>query len=742
MLTLTLWNTAETYQHTIELYQHAPVNLNYQFQDITQVNKARGSYSQTFRIPATEKNKAFFGSVDKPSVEANSSGLINNNYSVKRRIRAELSYTSVPLMRGYVQFKAAYIQKKDFADFEIIFFGDVLDLAKELQEAKLADLDTTTIDHTLNESNVEDSWDETLESGNVIYGAIDKGQNWSFADEGNVPYTSTEGMWQGDFTPYIKAKWLVDKIFSTAGFSYASSLFDSADFAKMFVPAYNGSIAVASDDNDAEQQVALVGLASTFNLAAYALVPLLDSVTGSYDYSSNWDNTTHSWTAPYTCHVTFTLNTRTTGGSTFLGVRVYVDTTIIYTIEEVGAFTATMVVPAGGKITIQAKGSSEYLRAGDVPENPNTWLRIDSVSEPLQGQDVDVSANLPDIKQIDFLMTLQKLFNLVFVPDNNKPKHLIIESFDDYIGTGTKKDWSNKIDYTKDIEVKPTTDLQKNVLDWKYQNGQDFINIAVQQSTGRVYGRYRAEDEDNDFATGESKIEATLSPYIMSYIPNSEITIHRCIDGDGNGVQSPKCKLAYWNGKTTAFGDWYLKNDAGNTIGTQTHFPYFSNYNALNPSVANNDLNFGYERAFFAIAAHPVNTMFYRFWKNYVNELYSAGARLFTAYFKLTRADIQDFEFSDRIFINDTYFRVLKISNYDATQGGVVQVKLLKIISDVADCADAPTGQLANGAITFNGSAFDYGSKGCCEKYGYIWHPDKAGGNSRCYPTTFEQQPT
>lgn len=83
MLRLTLWNTAETEQHTIELYKHAPVNLNYQFTDVTQINKTIGSYSQTFRIPATKANTDFFGDIQNPAVQSTST-LINGNYNVKK----------------------------------------------------------------------------------------------------------------------------------------------------------------------------------------------------------------------------------------------------------------------------------------------------------------------------------------------------------------------------------------------------------------------------------------------------------------------------------------------------------------------------------------------------------------------------------------------------------------------------------------------------------------------------------
>tara|TARA_R110002096_G_scaffold18591_4_gene63237 strand:+ start:539 stop:2791 length:2253 start_codon:yes stop_codon:yes gene_type:complete len=749
MLTLTLWNTAETSQYTIDLYDHAPVNLNYQFSDVTEINKAKGSYSQTFRIPATKSNTNFFGRIDNPTQQPTS------NFSVKKKIRATLSYSTIPLMNGYVQVKNMFVQKKDFADIELIFFGETLDLVRSLQEEKLADLDTSTIDHFLNITNLQTSW---LGSGafpfdgTVRYGIIDKGQNWSEADGTTTPFgtTSATALNQSDYTPYISAKWLIDNIITTAGFTYSSDFFDTADFANVFLPAYNGSIVPRSIDNESEAQVCGVNLAANVALpvGSFVLVPFVDSF-GGYDYSNNWTNSaTYKFTAPYNCMLTCTLNVVQTqfGGI----VHVFLNnTTIIGSAQTSSTNTSNttfnFTLEAGDTISVIAQSTT----AGNFLVAPtssgwgggnSSFFRVDSVTEPFSGQEVTMSLNFPDIKQIDFLTSLQKMFNLVFVPDKNTPKHLIIEPYQDYISAGTQKDWTNKIDFTKDVVIRPTTDIQKNVYEWTNDVGQDFLNVAIQASNARTYGRYKVEDKDNDFATGELVLKTAFSPYVLSYIPSSEVAIYRCIDNGGGGVQKPKAHLTYWCGLTLLYGTTWIYNDSVVPVST-TFFPVFSNYSATFPSVADNDLNFGYEIAFVDVQAHPLNTLYYKYWMSYVNELYSESSRLLTAYIKLTRADIQDFEFSDRIFIKDTYYRILKISNYDATTGGVVKVDLIKILSDISDCAYTPTGQLTSGVITFNSSASNYGNQACCERYGYVWVSRKVG-TSQCYPTSLANTPT
>jgi len=132
-----------------------------------------------------------------------------------------------------------------------------------------------------------------------------------------------------------------------------------------------------------------------------------------------------------------------------------------------------------------------------------------------------------------------------------------------------------------------------------------------------------------------------------------------------------------------------------------------------------------------------VNTLYFKYWRPFVNELYSSDARKLTAFFRLTRAEISTFEFSDKIYIKDTYWRILSIS-YDATSEDLVKVELLKILGDIRDCSFIPNGiDKANGRISFenvSGTTVYQTSRTCCEKYGYRYDNSTA----YCYQP-FEQ---
>ena len=713
----------------VDLYQDESVNLTLQFADIQNINAAAGSYSQTFRIPATQNNLNIVGQVASTSAVG---------VNLKTRIPAELVDNTIPILRGFCQVKQVYLQKEKYADIELVFFGGAVDLKTAIGDGMLSDLDLSSYNHTLNTLNIQNSWLSASSPGpHVRYGLLDKGFNWSFPD--NPPWTPTDGLYQTELTPFVRAKTLFDEIMDEAGFTYESTFLTATgtgNFSEIYLAAYNGAqqpISTTAYNNDAR-----AGLDADFSTSTLSVLHLVDDATGGVDEGGNWSNVNYRYTAPhagvYTIEVTYSYDQEPHTGH--VDMYVYRSGALLKTLDTSLSTginltdTITVTLTAGSYIDLRGRvtaGHGHYIFGNDeVNTGVRTSMRI-TASPATTGYTVDVAANLPVFKKIEFVLSLQKMFNLVFVPDKNKPNHLLIEPFTDYTATGTAKDWSNKVDYSKDVTIQPTTDLQKKEYQWTHKQGKDFISDAIEKSLDRTYGRYRVTDPSNDFATGEHKVETFAAPYITSLIPGSAFPIYRCLQADGSGIQDPLPVFAYWHYLTDNFGEWFLRDNTGTTGSAGSFFPSFSNYSTDAPALNQKDLNFGMESAFFPIASNPINTLYFEYWAQYVKELYSEEARIMKCTMRLSKGDLAAFEFSDRIYIRDSYWRVLKLS-YDANVEGVCQVELIKELSDVTLCEDTPTSiDERTNIVLFNGSSSaspDVGSQACCQLYGYRWVPN------------------
>ena len=735
----------------IELYENEPVNLSYQFSNLQEINASSSSFSQTFRVPLTKKNQDYFGPV-------NEFGLIPD-WDPKSKVNAELTYNTIPVMRGFVQVKAIYVQKGKYADVEVVFFGETANLSRDIGDTMLSDLDLSAYDHTLNATQIVLSWAGGLSSGAIRYGIIDKGQNFTSSNL----WTSTDPLEHGDFNPYFRASKLLEEILTGAGYTMESNFFDGATGFEEITDLYllmNQGNRIPVGTVNPQGQTMLVGLASDvtgLNANSYTVLNNWSESSPFYDTGGHF-STSSTYTVPTGLRAFFTFRLNVIGRldhtTTEVSLRLAKNsTTQIFSIveDQAGAVfndtlynltTPPILLEPGDTITFQYKisnSSHELTLDGDgTISEGSTWWQIVDITDPTSGQTVDTAANMPKMKQIDFVSGLQKMFNLVFIADRNNAKKLYVEPFNTYISSGTAKDWTNLIDLSKDITIEPTTDLQSRRYDWTHSNGKDLVNDLVFKNAARVYGRYRVDDPENDFASGTKEIKTPFAPHVASYIPGTQFAVHRMLvdtDQDDKRIKDPLPRLAFWNGLES--GTIYYQNDANSSSTTSTTYPAFSQYSDLQATVSDEDLSFGPEQPFHIVEANPVNTLYFKYWSPFVNQLYSSDARKLTAFFRLTRADIARFEFSDKIYLKDTYWRILSIS-YDATGEDLVKVELLKVLSDIRDCQFIPTGiDKADGKIQFSnpaGATVDQVTRVCCEKYGYRYD----NSTSHCYQQ-FEQ---
>ncbi len=742
-INLRVWDSSDN-QFYLELYSNDPINLTKQFQDILSVNAPSGSFTQTFRVPATENNQAVFDNFE----DVNSQG----DFNPKRKLRAELEANTLTVLSGYVQFVACYIEKGKFPEYEIVFFGETANIFRTIGDDKLSALDLSAYDHELTYPNILSSWSGGLLSGDIRYGLMDKGRNWALDGTGR-PINTTFPIYAGDWTPYIRVSALVDTILSDSGFTRSSAFLDSAYGQLLYVPLFNGQLFPVSTDESSgvDFNVGLSTDETVTTVGFHQFANLSDS--GNFfdnggDYTIGADD---YWTCPYYGNFGFRAwvsGTNNDSDTDTIRIRVTKNGNVAYlsneiTVEAGDTFSQSVTfgfdLEQGDELRFGVMTYADNL--GDTPDitfnstaSPNeldgTGWKMVSNTSAFEGVDVDTQANTPDIKQKDFLSGLQKMFNLVFVPDENDSTKILIEPFQDYKGTGETLDWTNLIDYDKSVKIEPTTSIQKREYEWTYSEDKDIVNQFYKDNADRIYGRFEIEDVENDFATGKETIKNPFGAYPCAYINGSNIVIHKAFDNNGQIITDPKCKVVYWGGLIDSV-DLIARNDATDSNVLITQYPYFGHYSNPVATVNGEDLNYGSETPLHNIEGNPNNNLYNKYWLEYVNELYSVEARKMTAFFNLDLVTYYSLGFDDLIFIKDSYWRVLKVNQFQPNLDELTQVELIKILDTPRACEYIPDTILIGGLVQFLDSAgsTSFGSQECCEYWGYVWNL----GNSRCY---------
>jgi len=733
----------------LDLYENEKMHLNYKFTDITDFASV-GNYSREFRVPASKTNTDFFGAI----FNVNFDGW----FDFRKKVDAVLTVNTIPIASGHIQVKKLYWQSGKLFEFEIVFFGEVPNLARLLNEKKLKDIESIVagdLDYDLLHEYVE-----TPPNAHTILTLCDKFNLTATNVEGQPIYWNVSlgafsdalPLYVGHLTPAVKAQYLFDQILSDAGIQYSSDYL-STILDNVYVPFVNGQYldTDAGLNDNASLLVATSNITTNFSAGTTSFYPLYLDYVESEDAGNNWSGGV--FTAPYTNQYTFQVWTNGTytinSGSGQFNLLFHFFVNDEYSTSFANQFdngeiavnqNITISLNQGDTFKVYIDNEGGFITDVDVDLIGNgssgiddfsgTGIKLISVGTSLIQSTVQMEYNAPDMKQIDFITSIQKMFNLVFVADKTLPNTLRIEPMVEYIASGNTLDWSHKLDLSKDITYYPTTDLQKAKFTFTYAEDGDYYN-SIYKDNGRVYGRYEVTENDfeviNEFATGEEKVELAFASTPSAPVKNTDVVVPVFTNAEGNFVQ-PKPRILYY------FADFFVNmyDEVSDSV-VQTAVKCLNNYSTMNATVTDSDLNFAPEIPPHTIVANPYNNLYNRWWRNYYRELYDGQARILEGMFALTLNDIFTFQFSDKIWIVDSWWRVLEIQGYVVGEQDMTRVKLIRVLDIDNDCDLTPVSANLDQSLNWETpeGAEATITEDCCLRFGYNWNSTK----NNCYST-------
>jgi hypothetical protein len=749
----------------VDLYENESISYSSNFNSVSEFT-TRGAFSREFRIPATKNNVDFFGQQYDVNLLNDDTTQIN----VLRKIEATLSVDTLPIAEGHIQFKQAITQQGKMHEFVIAFFGETVDLARSIGDKMLSELDYTDLAHENSYENVNDINTGALFGGAMCYTLTDKGQNWS--EDSTVTsrriFSSVNPIYTGELTLAMQAKWLLNKIITEAGFTYTGATIDD-ELQRMYVPyitnpltigniaadeakfsaeyTANHDVTIDTQGNGGYYYKQLTGLTETFD-------PSNSFASDVYTSQGNF-NTTFNVNLEIDVDLTgysndawqtYDINLRITRGGLDFIVPIpnaqsigptqleWIAGSNLYNIVQNNPFTinASLELPlqVGDEIRFfiyAHPGSSQ-----NVTINADSTVGITFVTGELQSQPINISSNAPEMKQVDYLRDILKMFNAVLVPNPNMPNAVEIIPMVEYLGSGTDYDWTGKLDLSKDIVLTPASDIRKRLLKWSYKEQGDVFNAKYKTGAQRIYGELRLNDPGNDFSTSDYTVELTFGASPCDLIPNTNYIIPKYFNETGEFME-PGPRILYRRG--AAEDAVVMVYDEAAEEAIFTIIPLLSHYRSIPTEIGTNDLNFGQEIPPHPIEVMPLKTLFDRYWREYIAELYDSEQKIMEAYFKLSVTDVFGLKFNDKIWIKDSFWRVIELTDYIVADEQVTKCKLIRLLDIGALCQYTPsTINATTGAVDF----LDYdgdvsnGSQECCEFYGYTWNTDKG----RCFAST------
>tara|TARA_R110000868_G_scaffold12526_1_gene59792 strand:+ start:1300 stop:3411 length:2112 start_codon:yes stop_codon:yes gene_type:complete len=375
-----------------------------------------------------------------------------------------------------------------------------------------------------------------------------------------------------NFKPAMRLDIIVDAIFNEIGYTYESTFLSESRFDDTYVLLDRGFRFPVIDGVNLETYGQIeVGPVS----GSSAPLNLLNNVTSSlgftnvyYDpsnsiidaqgtYSPFWGSAVVASSAtdsevtlnilvssssdPATAYPTLYINPADSGVVTNGIELTYINQVIRRDFQQSGGekeYTLTQELPTGmsfssgsetnfviGYTTTGVGSLNVTIGAGG---NTESRIKIKSLNQLGELLPISMADNMPfatsGITLLDFIVSIQKKFNLQIYPSKTKPRHFIIETFNNWYKQGKVKNFDTFVDLNQNISVTPANNLGVREVEFGDKLDIDFLSQNFSKSQNREFGKSYFRDTQNFFSEGKLEVESGFSSSPLRYVAGSGIT--------------------------------------------------------------------------------------------------------------------------------------------------------------------------------------------------------------------------
>ena len=693
--------------------------LNFSIGDIRDLSKRNGTFSKTITLVGNKNNNNLLGHYYDVNIQ-------EGTFNINTITKCTVLQNGIPIVEDALlqlvnvrksQMTDAYEQE---VEYEVLVKDSQSEFYTAITNNELTDLDFSDLNHIFTASDIIASFDNTITDGFKYV--------FPYSSTANATYNVRQ------FKPAIYAKQYFDRIFSNAGFSYEWNGLSASHFDKLLIP-YNGD----ANTFDAQDYLVEATITTPFNVtsAAYS--------NGNFDDAIGWTELTdiQGLFNPTTGVYTVPIDTSLFSGQGYI-VNYEVDYELsldnlsgmdvqnanaIYTYQpriraRIGSYVSqlsnittgyipqfTTVPPSGlilslgvktgGMFVGQNVNNGNQMNTGDlvqieigttqVPtpfigafaiQPVNLVLKINSLriqilptpTVEVIGGILDINQYVPlKIKQSDFVKSIFQMYNLYVDIDAEQPNKLILTHRDEFYDSGAERNWTAKLMKDREQNLLFLPDVTNKKLKLTYKPDTDSSNVVYTQMTDEIYGQIEYTfDSEYVKDTDTKELIFSPTPVILNSI-NAYVPI---IDGE---APQNNIRILYDGGQQSC-GPFNLIEYGTNGMYNVINYPMLGHFNnALTPTF---DINYGTcDYYFYSPQTLTANNLYNNYWRRTVNQI-NVG-KMLTAYFDLREGDIQIMKLNDKIRIDNSWWNINKVIDYDANNDAPTKVELISIDSDI-----------------------------------------------------------
>jgi hypothetical protein len=690
--------------------------LNFAVGDIRDFTKRTGTFSKTITLVGNKNNNDLLNHYYDVNIQA-------GTFDINALTQCAVIQNGVPILEDAL-LQLLSVKKSQQTDayeqgveYEVLIKDTRIEFFTAITNAELTDLDFTDLNHTFDAASIIATFDNTVTDGFKYV----------------MPFDTDNIFNVRQFKPAIYAKTYFDRIFATAGFQYEWSDLAAARFDKLLIP-YNGD----ANTFDAQDYLVDEEISSAFTASTASTSPsnYREDVTGwteITDVQGSFNPTTGEFTVPISTNLssgqayimeyqidyefqidntnaTVVLNSlspfkaRPLVGFSILGFNAQYSFIAPEQVINQGSIipigvTSLVSGTVTGNAALGTNGSLiPELNTGDVANIVVGWqdgycqftgalpvnveLIVNSIrikilpttNVQVIGGILDINQYVPlKIKQSDFVKSIFTMYNLYVDIDTDQPNKLILKHRDEYYDSGVEVDWTTKLMKEREQDLVFLPDITSKKLTLSYKQDKDSPNDVYFQMTNEVYGQLEYTF-DNEYIKGEEVKEILFSP-----TPVVATTFDAYVPALNGEAPKTNIRILYDGGEQTC-GTWDLIEYGTTGALGNTTYPMLGHFdNALLPTF---DINFGTnDYYYYSPQTLTANNLYNLYWRRTVNQI-NVG-KMLVAMFYLNEADIQTLKLNQKVRIDNSWWNINRVIDYDANANTATKVELISIDSEI-----------------------------------------------------------
>lgn len=639
----------------VDLFDDESVVLTQTIQNVKDVQKVFTDYSKTFTLPATKGNNKIFKHYYNNS--------ITNGFDGRSRVSATLELNHLKFKKGKIKLEGVDLRNNVPHTYKVRFTGNTVTLKDLLGEDKLGALGSLSSNNLVYDSATVKSKLEANPSTSDIIAPLITHTEPLFYDSGshvagsrNLWYhngvgSHLHGVSWNDLKYAIRVDTIIQAIETKYSISFSNDFFNSSNtpYYNLFMWMHRKKGGVPLDNPQT--------LVSGYQVVSNDYGGIVNSSTIRIPTDVAENNQGFGLFLETTSTSTYNVQLLRDGLSIYRKTNLIGNSNISYADlnDTLEAGDYTVIVESENNFTMD----SVLFFIPHLVNSTIIYTRYEATSVSISGTvDFIITQQIPEIKCIDFLTGIFKMFNLTSYIDNDTDE-VIVKTLDDFYSDGVSYDITEFVDRDKSsVNVA----LPFKEITFEHGDTKTFLASKHSQLYNNTWGKMEytsGENLDGKIYKVKTPFSHMLYERLTDLDTDTLTTIQYGWYVDDNQQPYYGKPLLFYPILQNTTSISFLDTTSSHLEVTQYNIP--SNSVALSSSTSKYNINFNNEINEYALDNTFTNTLFQAYHSDYISDVFDPTNRLtkVTAYLPLRI--LLNYTLADRFNISGTTYKINSI---------------------------------------------------------------------------------